>query len=106
MFILRSMGSPFQARSGHEQETPLFLERNENRAFALDFESREFRCVCETSTLEKCELQSRRDMASANTEKSALASMNGTAQKLSPCLRLFIEVLLNEAIHDERRSGC
>jgi hypothetical protein len=92
------MSSAFQARSGHEQETPLFFERRNNRGFALDFESREFRCVCETSTLERCELQSRLGRASGNPGKSVLASMNGTPQTLSPCLRIFIEILLNEAI--------
>jgi hypothetical protein len=37
-------------------------------------------------------------MASGNPGKSVLASMNGTPQTLSPCLRIFIEILLNEAI--------
>lgn len=37
-------------------------------------------------------------MASMTPETSHLASMNDTTQRLSPCVRLLIEILLNEAI--------
>jgi hypothetical protein len=37
-------------------------------------------------------------MASAIAEQFVLASLNGTPQTFSPCLRIFIETLLNEAI--------
>jgi len=37
-------------------------------------------------------------MARVNPEKSNLAPMNGSDQNLSPCLRLLIEILLDEAI--------
>jgi hypothetical protein len=37
-------------------------------------------------------------MADEHPVKAIEASMNGTTETLSPCLRLLIEILLNEAI--------
>ena len=37
-------------------------------------------------------------MAGENPEKAIVVSMTGTTKKLSPCLRLLIEMLLNEPI--------
>jgi hypothetical protein len=45
-----------------------------------------------------CELQSRRIWQVKAREKAIVASMDGTTETLSPCLRLLIEILLGEAI--------
>jgi len=44
-------------------------------------------------------------MATLAGEKSSLASMEGPTETFSPCLRLLIEILLNEAITEKSEDS-